>query len=120
MGYFDRTEAILKQGIEELAFPSAVVAIGDRQGVYYKKAFGYARVIMEDTEPAGIFAGEIPPNAVRASVSTLYDIASLSKLVSTTMIALRFLEEGRITLYDTVGRFFPAPKDKADITIYNS
>lgn len=49
---------------------------------------------------------------------TLFDMASVSKIIGPTMIAFRFLEEGLIRLYDPVSLFFPdAPKDKRDITI---
>jgi CubicO group peptidase (beta-lactamase class C family) len=50
--------------------------------------------------------------------STLFDMASVSKILGPTMIAFRFLEEGLLRLYDTVGLFFPdAPEDKKGITI---
>jgi CubicO group peptidase (beta-lactamase class C family) len=36
---------------------------------------------------------------------TLFDIASLSKLVSTTMVALKFMEEGWLSLDDRIGMY---------------
>ncbi|MDO4741295.1 MAG: serine hydrolase domain-containing protein, partial [Eubacteriales bacterium] len=49
---------------------------------------------------------------------TRYDMASLTKILSPTMLALRALEQGELTLYDTVGMYFPeAPEDKRGITI---
>ena len=116
--YFDNIDQMCEKAIKELYVPSAVAAIGDADGVYYKKAFGYSRVIMNEDQPTGVFAGPIPEDAVPASVDTVYDMASLSKLISTTMVALRLIEEGVITLPDTVGRFFPdAPADKREITV---
>lgn len=114
---FEKVEAHCREAVEKLYFPSAVIAIGDGQGVYYKKAFGYERVLLTDDKPDGIFKGTIPDGAPRATTDTLYDMASLSKLISTTMVALRMLEDGDIALYDTVGMYFDAPEDKRGITI---
>lgn len=50
--------------------------------------------------------------------STRYDMASLTKILAPTMLALRAIEDGDLTLYDTLGSFFPdVPEDKRDITI---
>ncbi|MBO7404761.1 MAG: serine hydrolase, partial [Clostridia bacterium] len=39
------------------------------------------------------------------SFSTLYDLASVSTLVSTTMVALRMMEDGAFSPYDSLWRF---------------
>ena len=52
-----------------------------------------------------------------ANIKTRFDLASLTKVVSTAMLALLAIEEGNLTLYDRVARFFEAPADKGDITI---
>lgn len=90
---FSRVRELLDEGFADGAFPSGALSAGVGTDVLAVHTWGPAT-----------------PN-------TLYDIASLSKIVSTTMIALRFIEEGRIRLYDTLERFFPAPPDKKDITI---
>ena len=94
METFDRVDRLIRQGLEAGAYPSAALAVGIGRRTYLKKAYG------------------------NCSCHTLFDIASVSKILSATMIALRFLEEGLLRLYDTVGDFFPdAPGDKRDITI---
>ncbi len=116
--YFDNIDKMCREAIEKYYVPSAVCAIGDKNGVYYKKAFGYSRVIMNEDRPDGVFSGPIPDNAIPATLDTVYDMASLSKLISTTMVVLRLIEEGEMTLPDTVSRFFPdAPEDKRGITV---
>ena len=90
---FSRVRELLDEGFADGAFPSGALSIGMGADVLATHTWGPAT-----------------PN-------TLYDIASLSKIVSATMIAFRFLEEGRLRLYDTLERFFPAPPDKKDITI---
>ncbi len=116
--FFENTEKRIVEAFENKAFPSCVIAVGDCDGVYYKKAFGYERVVLTDDAPKGVFCGDIPENAPEATEDTLYDMASLSKLISTTPIALKLLEAGIITLQDTVSRFIPnAPDDKKNITV---
>ncbi len=116
--FFENTEKAVLAAFENRAFPSCIIAVGDADGVYYKKAFGYERVLPDDTEPDGVFCGDIPDDAPKAGFDTLYDMASLSKLISTTMVTLRLLDIGEITLPDTVSRVFPdAPDDKKNISI---
>lgn len=94
MEHFSRVCRLLDEGFADGAFPSGALSIGMGPEVLVTRTWG------------------------KATPRTLYDIASLSKIVSTTMVAFRFLEEGRLRLYDTLERFFPAaPQDKKDITI---
>lgn len=94
MAPFEQVHRLLQQGLEQGAYPSAALAIGIGDKIYLKQTYGDCL----DT--------------------TLFDMASLSKILGPTMIALRFLEEGLFRLYDTVADFFPdAPADKKDITI---
>ncbi len=115
---WERIDELCREATENYLVPSAVAAVGDKNGVYYKKAFGWSRVIMNEDEPDGVFKGPVPDNAIPASTDTVYDMASLSKLLSTTMVVLRLVEEGYMTLADTVGRYFPdAPEDKRNISV---
>ncbi len=92
----------LQQGLSGGCFPSAAAAVG---------AGG--------TVLASAFAGEAPvPGGSPVDAHTRYDMASLSKVLGPTMIALRALEEGTLSLEESVGDFFPdAPADKAGITV---
>ena len=102
----DRMQAYLedklKQGRMEGRFPSAACAIGCRDRVL-----------------ARAFTGEAPePGGRPVDENTLYDMASLSKVIGPTMIVLRLLAENRLSLDERVRDFFPdAPADKADITL---
>lgn len=94
MDAFEQVHRLILQGLEDGAYPSAALAVGIGDKVYMKKTYG------------------------DCTDTTLFDMASLSKILGPTMIALRFLEEGRFRLYDTVADFFPeTPADKKDITI---
>ena len=58
------------------------------------------------------------PEAPETQADTIFDIASLTKVVSTTTLALKLMEEGAFSLNSTVGSIYPeAPTDKKPITI---
>lgn len=117
MNFFEKTRQLIQKGIDDKIFPSAAYAIGDRYGLYTSGFYGYRRVIMDENEPCGVFNGTIPDDAPKITNDTLFDMASLSKIMSTTVVALRMIEDGMICLGDTVGRFFDCPDDKKDINI---
>ncbi len=66
------------------------------------------------------FVGEAPlPGQKKVDAHTRFDMASLSKVLGPSMIALRAMERGKLSLLETVGDFFPdAPADKRDITVF--
>lgn len=109
-------KAVLK-AIDERTFPGAQVAIGDANGIIYKASYGSKRVFDDnapcfDKEPA-VFTGATPA----VNDSTLYDMASCTKIMSTTMIALRMIDQGKIALYDSISRFVDVPEDKKGIEL---
>ncbi len=77
------------------AYPSASLAIGIKERILLQKSFG------------------------KASDDTLFDIASMSKIVSTSTIAFKFIEMGKLRLYDRLDYFFDTSEDKAAITVLN-
>lgn len=78
MEAFESVHRLLQQGLEQGAYPSAAAAAGIGPELYFKQTYGAC-----DTH-------------------TLFDPASVTKILSPTMIALRFLEEGRLHLTDAV------------------
>ena len=94
MDAFEQVHDLIRQGLEQGAYPCAALAVGIGQTLYLKRTYG------------------------SCNDSTLFDMASVSKIISPTMIAFRFLEDGLLRLYDGVGDFFPdVPADKREITI---
>lgn len=94
MKSFEQVHQLIRQGLEQGAYPAAALAVGMGDRVYLKKTYG------------------------SCTEHTRFDMASVTKILSPSMIALRFLEDGLLRLYDTVGFFFPdAPADKKNITI---
>ena len=94
MAAFEKVHDLIRQGLEQGAYPCAALAVGIGPKLYLKETYG------------------------NCTEDTLFDMASVSKILGPTMIAFRFLEEGKLRLYDCVADFFPdAPADKRDITI---
>lgn len=102
---FENAKEILKEGIDKCAYPSAAFAIGCRDEIYLNDVLGYRQVF---------------PEKISADTDTLYDMASLTKLICTTMVALRLIEDGKLLLTDTLKDFFNtenAPQGRADVTV---
>lgn len=99
---FANAERIVQEGIDDNIYSGAALGIIQAGEVVYENYFG--NVSFEE--------GAEPINNM-----TKFDLASITKIFSTTSIALRFLDRGLIRLYDTVGYFFPEATTVKDITI---
>ncbi|MCX8184039.1 MAG: serine hydrolase, partial [Crenarchaeota archaeon] len=73
-------------------FPGASIAVYFDDGLVYEEAFGYAEMIPERRE---------------TSIETLYDLASLTKPLATSIIVARLLEEGLLHLKQKVSEVLP-------------
>lgn len=81
--------AAIRQGV----FPGAAVVIGRRDTILYARGFGH-------------FTWDAT-SAVPSPDSTLWDLASLTKVVATTSIAMTLADRGRLDLDAPVTRFLP-------------
>ncbi len=102
MSDFARTEEILKEGVASGALPGISYAVGRGDEVYLKGALGYR---------------QINPTPLKNEESTLFDLASLSKLTATTMVALKMMEEGRLGLFDELPTFFDHCGNYGGVTV---
>ena len=87
----ERIEQLIKQGLEEQIFPGAAIAVGDKNGELYRAHFGKRAIV---------------PDELPLTEDTLFDIASVTKIVSPTMVALKLIDTGRLSLDDTMDKFF--------------
>jgi len=94
-------QSLLQTGLEEGCFPAAAAAVGRGAEVYVRHAAGRLWL----------------PDGPHANLVTRWDLASLTKILAPTPLALLAIEQGRLTLDDTLGRFFPAPASHSGITI---
>ena len=83
--------------------PGAVVMIGHNGKVVYSKAYGSKSVI---------------PAKSPMAEDTIFDAASLTKVIATTSAVMKLFEEGKIGINDPVTKYLPAFQGgKSTITI---
>ena len=82
------TEEAVKQGV----FPGAVLLVGRGEDVLYERAFGW-RSLLPDRAPM--------------DPSTIFDLASLTKPLATTLGIMLLVNEKKVHLDDRVTRFVP-------------
>jgi CubicO group peptidase (beta-lactamase class C family) len=100
----DPVAGIVKDAIRQGEIPGAVVIVGTRQKVVYRRAFGFRSLV---------------PRRLPMKESTIFDIASLTKVVATTTAVMQLMEKGKLRLEDPVARYWPefSANGKADITV---
>jgi len=91
---FAGADAVVQAAVGK-AFPGGVLAVGHAGRLVHLKAFGR---LSYDAD-----AAEVRPD-------TLYDLASLTKVIVTTTLAMTLVDEGTLDLDARVGAFFPAWK----------
>jgi uncharacterized protein YbbC (DUF1343 family)/CubicO group peptidase (beta-lactamase class C family) len=95
----------VQQAIEEGHIPGAVLLVGHKGQVIHRKAYGN-RALTPATEPM--------------TVDTIFDLASLTKVVATTASLMKLFEEGKFRLNDRVTQYMPEFQGgKSAITIRN-
>jgi len=82
---------VLTRAIADGAFPGCSVAVGTDEGPLWLAAYGHLDY----------------RKSAPTSIGTLYDLASLTKVCSTTLVALRLASQERIALADPVSRYVP-------------
>lgn len=87
-----RIDALVAGAMARNLVAGAVVLVGNHDKVLFERAYGR------------VSAG---PEARPMTVDTLFDVASLTKVVATTPAVLKLAEEGRISLLDPVTKWFP-------------
>jgi uncharacterized protein YbbC (DUF1343 family)/CubicO group peptidase (beta-lactamase class C family) len=89
---------IVEAAIARHELPGAVVLVGRGDDIVYHRAFGQRAVA---------------PAAEPMTEDTIFDLASLTKVVATTTSVMKLVEEGRVRLNDPVARYI------ADFGRYN-
>jgi len=101
---FQAIDAIMEKAVADGNIPGGVVLIGHNGEVIYRKAFG-SRSLEPTREPM--------------TVDTIFDLASLTKCITTATSVMKLIEDGRARLNDPVAAYLPdfAQNGKADITV---
>lgn len=93
----DRIQKLIEADIAEKKLPGAVVLIGNKGRMVYKRAFGNRAVA---------------PVTEKMTVDTVFDMASVTKVVATSTSMMILIERGDVRLADTLAKFFPEIKDE--------
>ncbi|ABV34082.1 MULTISPECIES: serine hydrolase domain-containing protein [Pseudothermotoga] len=96
---FRNVDRIVESGLNKI-YPGCVVLIARPGEILYKNAYGTL-----DFER-------------KTKIDTIYDLASVTKVVATTTAVMKLFADGFLHLSDTAGRFLNVEKPKGDITIF--
>jgi uncharacterized protein YbbC (DUF1343 family)/CubicO group peptidase (beta-lactamase class C family) len=83
---------LVEEAIKAKQLPGAVVVIGRGDQVFYQKAFGHR---------------SLEPSLEPMTLDTIFDLASLTKVVATTTSVMMLVEDGKIRLNDRVAAHIP-------------
>ncbi|MFZ0416535.1 MAG: serine hydrolase [Candidatus Sulfotelmatobacter sp.] len=97
-------DAIIDQAIHDATVPGAVLIVGHNGRVVYHKAYG---------------SRALEPRREGMTLDTIFDLASLTKVVATTPAVMQLVEQGKVRLNDPVAKYLPefAQNGKDDITV---
>jgi CubicO group peptidase (beta-lactamase class C family) len=100
-----KLDKIVKIAIEEAAAPGVAIAVGRNGHIAYMKGYGYI-----DWNQ---------PGSPAVDTNTLYDLASLTKVIATTTLAMILEEAGQLDINRTVASYLPEfnSPEKAQITV---
>src|SRR5947207_2862332 len=90
-----RMDSIIRESIEKKELPGAVVLVARHGRVVWRKAYG---------------ARAVEPQREAMTTDTIFDLASLTKVVATTSSIMILIEKGKGRLSDSLVRFIPEMK----------
>lgn len=98
-----KADALVEKAMSMSAFPGCRVLAAKDGKVFYDKSFGY--LTYDHSAPV--------------TASTVYDLASLTKVVSTTLAVMRLSEQQHINIDKTLGDYLPMTRgtDKESLTL---
>src|SRR5260370_29957165 len=97
-------DSIVQDAIAQNQIPGAVLLVGHDGQVIYREAFGNR---------------SLEPTRSAMTTETIFDIASLTKVVATTTAVMQLVEHGKVRLNDPVIKYIPefGQNGKSDITV---
>jgi uncharacterized protein YbbC (DUF1343 family)/CubicO group peptidase (beta-lactamase class C family) len=97
-------DGVIRNAVSDGSIPGAVLVVGHDGQVIYRKAYG---------------ARALEPRREVMTVDTVFDLASLTKVIVTTTAVMQLVERGRVRLNDPVAKYLPefAQNGKEDVTV---
>ncbi len=99
-------DTIICKAVRDSAFPGAVLLVAKDGMIIHHKAYGHL---------------EYGVNAEKVDTNTIFDLASLTKVIATTNACMRLIDERKLRLKDRVVKYLPdfGKNGKSKITIQN-
>ena len=94
----NQIDSLVNKDIADKKLPGAVVLVGHKGKIVFRKAYGNRSLV---------------PRVEKMTVDTIFDVASLTKVVATTTSIMILVERGQIRLNDTIGKFIPEIEDES-------
>lgn len=103
---FSRIDSVIVHAIEDSAFPGSVILVSKDGEVIYEKGFGHLTY---------------DESSSKVSTSTIYDLASLTKVIATTTATMICIDRNLFKLDDPVYKYIPefSENGKENILIKN-
>lgn len=101
---FSSATRVLEHAVAQKAFPAAAIEVGDATRPLWRQAFGRLR---------------FEAGAPQTADDTIFDLASLTKVLATTALMMQQVERGALGLDDRVGQHIAAWEgaDRAHVTV---
>lgn len=105
LSFLREIDSIALDGIKKKAYPGCQIVALHQGKVIYNKAFGY--LTYDNTEPV--------------STNTIYDLASLTKMLATTLVVMKLYEDSLLFLSETLGDYLPYlnRSDKGQLRLFD-
>ena len=100
--HFAAAREILQQAIADRAFPAATIEVGNSHQPLWREAFG--RLTFEPESPL-------------TRDDTVFDLASLTKVLATTTLVMRQVEHGTLSLDDPVAHHVAGWRDEGSVVV---
>lgn len=102
-GVLDEMSLFIQRAVVDGAFPGCQVLAAKDGKIFFNRGYGY----MDYTKKK------------RVDTNTIYDVASLTKVLSTTLAVMQLYEDGKLNLNKTLGDYLPwvVGTDKANLKI---
>ena len=101
---FRKIDSIAQMGIDRKAYPGCQLLVARKGKVVYHQCYG---------------AHTYDKGARKVDTNTMYDLASVTKVMATTLAVMRLVDAGKVSLDDPLSRYVPSLKhsNKKKITI---
>ena len=103
---FTKVDSIINQAITDSVFPGASIIIGTKDKILYQNSYGHYTYDKSSPEVEN---------------TSMFDMASLTKVFATTMCMMKLADEGKINLDERVSSYLPefANNGKSGIKVRN-